>query len=281
MPLCSIITAAGSDDARLTLECWNSIAAQRDLGGWEFEWCVQEDGAAPSLHERLPPDERIRYDAAGTRYGVATTRNLALARARGEVVRVLDQDDLLLPLALHDQLSTFEKHPQAVWVAARAADLLPDGSKRLVEVDFPTGVVECGALVRAWRATGRFPVHCAGVGLKTSVARAFGGWAALPRSEDLSLLAAVSNVFAGVHLASVDFYYRQWPGQTTRTERFVEAKGVAWRSVHQRAEAVAEVFRTADSALVALRGAGLPVRGTASGPLPHQATAVREQPRTR
>lgn len=256
MPLCSIITAAGSADERLALECWRSIAAQSDLGGWELEWCVQEDGAAPGLRERLPADERIRYEAAGVRYGIATTRNLALGRARGEVVRVLDQDDLLLPPAVGKQLAALAERPRAAWVVARAADLLPDGSRRLVETGFPAGVVEPGALVRAWRESGRFPVHAAGVGMRTEVARAFGGWAALPRSEDLSLLAAVSSAFPGVHLSHVDFLYRRWPGQTTRTERFARAKAPAWRSVRQRAEAVAAVLSAAEAAPVRSAGRG-------------------------
>jgi glycosyltransferase involved in cell wall biosynthesis len=242
MPLCSIITAASSSHARFTSECWSSIAAQRDLGSWELEWCVQEDGVTPRLRERLPVDERIRYAAVCLQHGAATTRNLALARARGEVVRVLDQDDLLLPFALRDQLGAFEACPRAAWVAGRAADLLPDGSTRLVEVELPAGVVEPGALLRAWQETGIFPVHTAGVGFRTAVARAFGGWAALPRSEDLSLLAAISTVFAGVFMPNVTFLYRQWAGQMTRTESFASAQEAAWRSVRQRADALGQVF---------------------------------------
>lgn len=244
VPLCSIITAAGSPDPVHTLECWRSIAAQEDLGSWEFEWCVQEDGGDPGLRDVLPRDERIRYDAAGIRHGIATTRNLALSRARGEIVRVLDQDDLLVPLALRNQLRAFDDHEHAAWVAGRAADLLPDGSTRLVEVDLPTGIITPGTLVDSWSKTGIFPVHTAGVALRTTIARAFGGWAALPRSEDLSLLAAVSTVFAGIHLPTLSFHYRQWPGQTTRTDSFATAKESAWRSVHQRARAVSEVFLT-------------------------------------
>jgi glycosyltransferase involved in cell wall biosynthesis len=241
MPLCSIITAAWSGHARFTLDCWDSIAQQQDLGGWELEWCVQEDGAAPGLRESLPIDPRIRYEASGEHHGIAATRNLALSRARGEIVRVLDQDDLLLPFALREQLGAFQRNPEAAWVAGPAADLLPDGSTRTVAVDLPSGVIAPGTLVRSWSETGVFPIHAAGVGLRTVVARAFGGWAALPRSEDISLLAAVSSVFAGIHLPSLSFLYRRWPGQTTETDAWAAAREAAWRSVAQRADAVAQL----------------------------------------
>jgi glycosyltransferase involved in cell wall biosynthesis len=242
MPLCSIITAACSEHAHFTTECWTSIAAQQELGSWELEWCLQEDGTNSGLRETLPDDERIRYDAIAMRHGIATTRNLALSRARGEIVRVLDQDDLLLPFALRDQLSAFGEHPNAGWVAGRAADLHPNGSTRTHDIDLPFGVIAPGLLVSSWSESGVFPVHPAGVALPNTIARAFGGWTALPRSEDLSLLVAVSTVFAGIHLPTLSFLYRQWPGQTTKTKSFATAKASAWRSVQQRAQAVTDVF---------------------------------------
>lgn len=244
MPLCSIITAACSRYAEFTPECWHSVATQRDLGAWELEWCIQEDGAEPQLRDWLPVDERIRYGAAGAHHGIATTRNLALGRARGDLVRVLDHDDVLLPRALRDQTQAFEQHLDAAWVAGRAVDLLPDGSTEMVDVELPYGVIDPGQVARSWAATGVFPIHTAGVAIRTPIARAFGGWAALPRSEDLSLLVAVSEVFQGVHLSSASFLYRQWPGQTTRTDGFAQARDAAWRSVRQRAEAARCLFAT-------------------------------------
>ncbi|MGH3803646.1 MAG: glycosyltransferase, partial [Pseudonocardiaceae bacterium] len=99
MPLLSVITPAWAPSeahVEFLLETYESLSSQESLGGWDWEWLIQEDGEQPRLRERLPNDLRIRYAAIGVRLGAATCRTLALERARGEVTRSLDADDVLL-----------------------------------------------------------------------------------------------------------------------------------------------------------------------------------------
>src|SRR6266540_6125446 len=66
MPLLSIVTAAlAPTQAHLDflLEAYESLTQQVDLGGWEWEWLIQEDGERPRLRAHLPADARISYGA--------------------------------------------------------------------------------------------------------------------------------------------------------------------------------------------------------------------------
>ena len=72
-----------------------SLAGQ-ELHGWEWQWIVQEDGQAGILKGHLPDDPRIST-GQGRPGGPGVARTLALARADGVLVKVLDADDLLTP----------------------------------------------------------------------------------------------------------------------------------------------------------------------------------------
>lgn len=58
---------------------------------------MQEDGAEPGLEALLREVPCVRYEANSAQLGLAQTRNLALSRVTGELVQVLDHDDVLLP----------------------------------------------------------------------------------------------------------------------------------------------------------------------------------------
>jgi hypothetical protein len=258
MPLVSIITAGFAPTADFLNDCWKSISAQQLPPGWELEWVIQEDGAEPELRDRLPSDDRIRYEANGVHLGIPSTRNLALCRARGDLVRNLDQDDVLTPGGLAVLVEALEEYPDCVWAVGDVADLHPDGSHGPFDPSSYTdgaprlepafssliepGRVEAGHLLRVWNESGVFPIHCSGIALRTPVARAFGGWAALPRSEDLSLVTAISTFYPGVYVPVVTFLYRRWEGQTTRRRWWKAMQERAHASVRQRAESAATLL---------------------------------------
>lgn len=93
----SIITAAYGPKADYLDEAMRSVLAQNMPNGWEFEWIVQEDGTDPQLADTFANVPNIRYAANHAQVGTAATRNLALSRATGELVQVLDHDDILFP----------------------------------------------------------------------------------------------------------------------------------------------------------------------------------------
>lgn len=234
MPLLSLLTPVLADRAELLVEAGNSIAAQQLPPGWVLEWIVQEDGPSPSLHELVEDFPFSRYRANGERLGVAVTRNLALSRADGELVHVLDSDDLLLPQGLSVAIEAFATHPDIHWVAGQGDDLLADGSRRSVRLDLAAGRVERGVLTQYFVDHGGVPIHPAGLTMRTAAVRALGGWAAAPRSEDVALLVAVADLAPGYLTPAATWLARQHPGQTTRAPSWQSLFPLADTQITQR-----------------------------------------------
>ena len=237
MPLISLLTPVLADRAELLVEAGESVAAQQLPDGWELEWIVQEDGPKPALRviaERFP---FARYQANGEPLGVAVTRNLALTRASGELIHVLDSDDLLLPHGLAVHIEAFTEHPDLHWVAGQGDDLLTDGSHRSVQLDLAAGRVERGVLTQYFVDHGGVPIHPAGLTMRTNTVRALGGWAAAPRSEDVALLVAVADLAPGYLTPTATWLARQHPGQTTRRPGWQTLFATADLQIAQRIEA--------------------------------------------
>jgi glycosyltransferase involved in cell wall biosynthesis len=234
MPLISVITAVHEPVAEYLREAANSVAAQRLPAGWELEWLVQEDGDTPTAREFAAG---AFYEANGAGLGTATTRNLALTRARGQFVAVLDYDDVLLPHGLATLIAAFDDHPGIGWAVGQADDLI-DGHRVPFVLRYPCGVVPAGQVGKMYEQTGLCQVACAGLVMPTDVVRAFGGWGALPRAQDVALLIALSEVYDGYQDPAITWLYRKHPGQTTHP-----AKSDTWgkqqdRFIRQRLEAV-------------------------------------------
>jgi glycosyltransferase involved in cell wall biosynthesis len=234
VPLISVITAVHEPVAGYLREAADSVAAQRLPAGWELEWLVQEDGDRPAARDLAAG---ARYEANGARLGTATTRNIALSRARGRLVAVLDYDDVLLPDGLATLIQDFDRHPGIGWAVGQADDLI-DGERVPFELRYPCGVVPAGQVGRLYERTGLCQVACAGLVMPTDVVRAFGGWGAIPRAQDVALLIALSEVYDGYQDPAVTWLYRKHPGQTTHP-----AKVDVWgkqqdRFIRQRLDAV-------------------------------------------
>lgn len=241
MPLVSVLTAARADRAALLPATGESLAAQVLPAGWELEWIIEEDGPEPALAQVAAGFPAASHRALRTGMGVASTRNLALSRARGELVHVLDSDDLLVPTGLATVITAFERHPDIGWVAGQADNLLPDGSRVAFDPISPTGRVEAGAVSDYVLAHGRGPFHPAGLTVRTDLARAVGGWAALPRAEDMALVVAVAEVAAGYHTEDVTWLYRQHPGQMTRADDWPDLDPACWTAIRQRIESMRRI----------------------------------------
>lgn len=63
-------------------------------------------------------DPRVVYLKTKANMGVARTRNIGLALARGEYVALLDNDDIALPTRLEKQVAYLEAHPEVGVVGA-------------------------------------------------------------------------------------------------------------------------------------------------------------------
>jgi GT2 family glycosyltransferase len=112
----SVITPV-RDGAAFLGEAIASVQAQT-VGDWEM-LIVDDgshDGSAELAAEAARADPRIRLMAAAARRGAAAARNLGLAAARGDVVALLDADDVYEPDKLAVDLAAMADHPEAAMV---------------------------------------------------------------------------------------------------------------------------------------------------------------------
>ncbi|PRY44827.1 glycosyltransferase family 2 protein [Umezawaea tangerina] len=238
MPTISIITAAYAPKSDFLPATADGVRAQVLPAGWDVEWVVQEDGADPSLEAFFHDVPNARYGANGVQLGISATRNLALTRARGRLVQVLDHDDVLLPGALATLLAAFERH-EIHWAVGAADDLLPDGTRKAWDSALPFGLVKAGE-ANAWAEAhgGNWPVHCAGLLVRTDSLRAVGGWASSPVDDDLVAFAALSELGDGWNEQAVTWLYRQHAGQTTRSDALVGLRDAGRLMALQRVKAL-------------------------------------------
>lgn len=216
MPLISIVTPVFNPEPEHLSAAFKSLTSQELPPGWELEWLVQEDGNTGIAREILPADdERISF-GTGRRGGVALTRNLALGRSRGELVKNFDQDDVLMPGVLVRDIQALGGDPDVQWTTSRVLDLLPDGSTVGFDHDPPAGRLEPGAVVKHWRTHNyRLPVHPTTICITRPLAVALGGWMGVPGSDDTGILVAASVVSVGYFSDEVGLLYRKWPGQVS------------------------------------------------------------------
>ncbi|MGA5817828.1 glycosyltransferase family 2 protein [Kitasatospora sp. NPDC094028] len=105
MPLVSVVMPVHNSAATLGASV-RSVLAQTHT---DVELLITDDastdGSMDLLRDLARQDERVRPQAAPEQGGAARARNLALARARGEYVALLDSDDMWLPEKLERQLA--------------------------------------------------------------------------------------------------------------------------------------------------------------------------------
>lgn len=216
MPLLTVITPVHAAGAGLLAQTAASVHAVELPTGWSVQWVVQEDGGQPTLR-RTVLDLGGEYAHNQAQAGVSITRNLALARGRGELVFPLDADDELLPSGLATMIDTLVGGAGLGWVAGGHVDGdgVPD---RHWQPD----------RARLWRrgellARGAHPLgfHPNNLLVRTALLWRVGGWPALPGMEDEMLLLQLSGLADGVSLAVPSVHYRRHPGQTVASAEFL------------------------------------------------------------
>jgi hypothetical protein len=241
--LVSVITPVHGPGARYLAEAHASLARQEMPPGWDWEWIIQEDGETGDVRPHVPADPRISFEQ-GRRGRAGMARTLGLARARGDLVKVLDADDMLTPGALRRDIEVLAEQRGVAWTTSRVLDLLPDGSTVGFDSDPPAGPITQGAVLERWRTHDyRSPVHPATLCARRDLVIALGGWMALPSSEDTGLLMALNAVSTGWFVEECGLLYRKWPGQSTaQSGHHDEAERRArMKVVEERAEALGKL----------------------------------------
>jgi glycosyltransferase involved in cell wall biosynthesis len=245
----SVVTPAYAPVSDHLIAAYESLRSQVMRPGWDWQWIVQEDGQTGEVARMLPDDRRIS-PGIGRRAGEPTTRNLCLSRATGELIKVLDADDQLMPGTLGREIDALSANPDIGWTTARVLDLLLDGATAGFDLDPPQGRIELGAVLRHWRSHGyRAQVHPATLCIRRDLLLALGGWMALPASGDTGLLLAASAISPGYFIAETGLLYRKWPGQMTSQAAHTDA--VEWPArmaiIEARAQALASLWASRSS----------------------------------
>ncbi|MEU7280777.1 glycosyltransferase [Streptomyces sp. NPDC045431] len=241
--LVSVITPVHGPSARYLAEAHVSLTEQEMPPGWDWEWIIQEDGETADVRPHVPSDPRISFEQ-GRQGRAGMARTMALARARGDLVKVLDADDVLTPSALHRDIKVLTEQSGIAWTTSRVLDLLPDGSTVGFEGDPPPGPIAQGAVLERWRTHDyRAQVHPATLCARRDLVTALGGWMALPSSEDTGLLMALNAVSTGWFIEECGLLYRKWPGQSTaQSSHHDDAERRArMKVIEDRAEALSKL----------------------------------------
>lgn len=244
----SVITPVHPAKADFLDDAYDSLAAQEMPAGWAWQWLVQEDGTDAVLAARMPDDKRVAY-ACGRAGGPAVARTIALARAEGELVKVLDADDVLAPGALARDIAVLAEHPDVGWTTSRAPNLLPDGSLDPYCCNPNPGRIEQAAFIEDEPADDyEPPVHPATLCVRRDLLLMVGGWMALPASEDTGLLLALNAVSAGYFIGEDGLWHRRWEGQSTEGSEYAKdaERTARLRVVQLRAHALARRFALAE-----------------------------------
>ncbi len=221
--LISVVTAAHPPALPFLREAYDSLERQTLPPGWDWQWAVQEDGQTGQVAAALPDDPRIRA-GSGRQGGPGVARTMALTRATGSLVKVLDADDQLLPGALARDIAVLSDHPEVGWTTSKALDLLPDGSTVAWDHDDPPdGHLDGREVFEYWLDHDyRAQVLPGTICIRRELLLAVGGWMALPASEDTGMLLAAGVISPGYFIAEAGLLYRKWSGQATAQAAHVD-----------------------------------------------------------
>lgn len=232
MPTISIVTAVDPDRATYLSETWPSLASQEMPLGWEWEWLVQCDSTDPAdqhaVRAQLPDDPRVSFGAS-RRSGPATARTMTLARAVGDIVKTLDDDDWLAPGVLARDIAA-HRNELVRWSASRVVDVHPDGSHAPHHAaERRPGRIRQLSVAAAWNRDYTILVHPATLAINRTLLLALGGWAPLPAGEDTGLLLALDAVSDGWLHDEIGLYYRRWTHQMSAQSEHTDPDELAAR----------------------------------------------------
>ena len=106
----------------------------------DWELLITDDGSTDKsvdiIQAYCDKDERIRMELSETNFGPGTTRNKAMARAKGQYIAFLDDDDLWMPDKLEKQMAFMtENHYGFTFTGYELINEKGDSSGRIVRTD--------------------------------------------------------------------------------------------------------------------------------------------------
>jgi glycosyltransferase involved in cell wall biosynthesis len=201
----------------------------------DLELVVVEDGstdATPAIvaefAARVPGRVRVATHPGAANRGIARSRNLGLAQARGCYVAFLDSDDLYLPQRFGHALAWLDRHPDAAaCIEPTVLRDAPGQPEQLLNPLGPVPAADCGWLDAMLFANSFW--NMAGITARRGALRDFGGFDERLRvGEEVALwlkLAAAGAVGLAQDHSPVAVIRRHaansWAGADSWTERSV------------------------------------------------------------
>jgi hypothetical protein len=255
----SLITALHPAKMVYFAETGRSVLSQRLPTGWDLQWVVLLDGGTEQDKQRCVQMcapygrlDRLWIGAVQPQAGLPVCRNLALAGAKGELIRAMDGDDVLPARALQRDIKAMLAHPEVGWCASASFNLQADGSPADEGgwLDPPEGIIRRGQLGVWWEGKGDrgeeheqpevLPVHPISFCIRAPLLRALGGWMGVaPGSEETGLVVALSELTAGWFIPQIGLRYRIWTQSVMAKDMDnTAAVDAAAAAVGQRLEAI-------------------------------------------
>lgn len=202
-PLVSVLMAVYNSE-RYVGQAVESILNQTFC---DFELIVIDDGSTDQslaiLQRYTVKDRRICLISRENR-GIPCTRNELLAQASGELIAVMDSDDIALPNRLAQQVEFLQQHPQVVCLGS-AYDLIDAKGRLLTHLPVPLGDEDIQRQTLAGHASIFQP--CAM--MRRSAVLAVGGYdETMTQAEDLDLWLRLGEIGKLANLPEVLVQYR-------------------------------------------------------------------------
>ncbi len=228
VPLVSVVIPAHNAGPFLA-ETLQSVLTQEYSA---LEVIVVDNGSTDNTFEiaSTTGDSRVRVLQQSNR-GVAGARNRAIEESSGELIALLDADDLWDPSKTARQVALLESRPDVVAVGSLLRYISPDGTVLGIR-----GQTLDEADEAALRAGALMPVAPASLLIRRRALDAVGLFAAHP-SEDLELLARLARHGRVVVLDEVLGGYRMHPNSVSM---------VAWREILLSGRYIQAKFRALD-----------------------------------
>lgn len=176
-----------------------------------WECIIVDDGSIDDTLEYLKnlTDSRIRVFSLGQNYGRAYARQMALDKAQGEYLAMLDADDLYHPCKIERQVSEMESNSNISLV-----------STSMISFGFKTHHLSkrgvCKDQVRNYTAS-KEPIHAASM-LRTDYARQFRYATDLKFGEDRDFLSKYLSQYPKYKILEKAYYYYSEYDSVTKTK---------------------------------------------------------------
>lgn len=219
-PIASVAICARNEAQRLR-ECLTPLLS---AAGELFEIIIVDDASTDgtSAAATAMGSGRIRVLRNDQPKGVAVSRNIALKAAGGEIVVVVDADDLSVPSRIRTQVGFLADNPSVSVVGAYARFIDADG-RELAEARTPRTSLELRAA-----ASRRAPLIHGTVAFRTAAAVAVGGYREkLPAAADYDLIYRLLQRGEGATIPEVLCTIRLRPESLSVRRRRVQAECIA------------------------------------------------------